>query len=598
MDGYRLRITQKVAAIVIRGYHKHMRYRGRAVSSFIAILLGGAFFLALAGAAETYATSPGYNGRLLVTYSHPSYEGRTRSNISILPNGNSVIDYASLHSAHGFVNTQLLFSTTNGDGFVGLLGRGLLDGSAWSPWPNIGMSIEFAFTSCSDDRFYFRTRGPQADGWYIYSMKHDGTSVQHVATVDGTNLSCSPDGKYLAFVENVPSEGGGNFSGDLYLLETATGLVTQLTYGRNLHVNGHAPSWSPDGKKIAYTVYTGQPSDPDKQGVWEVDTVTKVEQRLVTLGSLSRPIYSPDGKTVVVYSIDNGMSCWQNGGRGICLMDADGTNLRAFPHPNPYNAVGQASFATSWASIPNTPPILTSKSLVLSPTESGAVDVLDGATDEEPLDPGLVSIVTQPAHGQAVLSNGEITYAPYTHFAGSDSVQYQVCDSFILDQKCATGTLAITVNPGPTPPKPVVTQVAGGVYSGQLVMAMTDRRPLIAGTAFPFADIRVEIHSDIMVLTTTADSHGNWSVVPYQDLLPGQHMVYITTTYQGSVSETMQFGLTIWPGVPNTGVKRADSVLAYVLILMGGGLLVFIRYSMRSGTFNASKDCPCSGNYR
>ncbi len=547
-------------------YTKRMRYVGIGYVALFSLLASVVVSMALF--APAHATSPGYNGRLMAIYYHPLLEDRTRSNMSILLDGSGFID----HTAQFGAAVRGIRATSNG--YVSQEGIANLSSETWQEWPELRTHI----VPCSNGRVYFiaTEANESLDLGYLYSSNLDGSGLTKIVPLDAFGLSCSPDGKRLAFVENV---GSGVYRGDIFTINTDGTNVDQLTYGRNVHIDSAFPGWSPDGKTIAYVINPGSPADPDLRGIWTVDIASKIESRIYdATNTFSRPIYSPDGTSIVVYSSSSADAC-RASGFGICVMDADGANLRAFPHPNPYGATNQASFVTSWASIPNTTPVLTPKSLVLSPAESGSIDVLDGATDEEVLDPSLVSIAVQPAHGSASIENGIIAYTPHVHFAGNDSVQYSVCDSFMLDQKCATGTLAITVNGGETPAttisqairgfyqvvlravgvtaspdantaKLTITQVASTAYTGQPTINTTSRRPVISGVSLPFAHIRVEIHSDPVVLTTTADESGKWLVAPDDDLPLGRHTVVVTATHQGVELGTAEIALVIAEATP------------------------------------------------
>src|SRR5690606_26744091 len=120
-------------------------------------------------------------------------------------------------------------------------------------------------------------------------------------------------------------------------------------------------------------------------------------------------------------------------------------------------------------------------------------------------------------------------YTPKKDFVGSDKLTYQICDSFLLDQKCSTGVLSITVQAGPKPPAPKIEKVGAVELNNSNKVYYTSNKPTFSGIAEPFAIVRIEIHSDPIILTTTADAEGNWSVTPDVDIPNGEHTVTITS---------------------------------------------------------------------
>jgi TolB protein len=78
----------------------------------------------------------------------------------------------------------------------------------------------------------------------------------------------------------------------------------------------YTPAWSPDGTRIAYAVPSGD------AGIYLYDLVRNQHVRL-THGAnpAMSPTWSPDG-TQVAYS------CWHNDIPQLCIVDADGANLR------------------------------------------------------------------------------------------------------------------------------------------------------------------------------------------------------------------------------------------------------------------------------
>ena len=83
----------------------------------------------------------------------------------------------------------------------------------------------------------------------LWTMDADGTNeTQVLATPQEVRSSVfSPDGKYIAFIANVPDP-------QVHTVELATGVVKQLT---NLTGIGLRISWSVDGKKLLFSRQVG-----------------------------------------------------------------------------------------------------------------------------------------------------------------------------------------------------------------------------------------------------------------------------------------------------------------------------------------------------
>jgi hypothetical protein len=88
-------------------------------------------------------------------------------------------------------------------------------------------------------------------------------------------ITRSPDGELLAVVvvraagpgEAYLRQMRGNDRSDLWLVSTKDGTVTKLTAGGKDQTGFWSPSWSPDGKKLAYYTVTG--AGPVQLGVWD-----------------------------------------------------------------------------------------------------------------------------------------------------------------------------------------------------------------------------------------------------------------------------------------------------------------------------------------
>jgi Tol biopolymer transport system component len=173
-----------------------------------------------------------------------------------------------------------------------------------------------------------------------YSVSPDGTMVAYpaggqvfIASLDGTDvqqvthyrrgagmLDWSPDGEAIAF-SRLSGEGD---VGDIFVLDLATGDTSQVTNTKPTTdccglPGAVFPQFSPDGASILYEVVRSNSSS------LRIVPVTGGKGVLLVGGgksdvSAATGTFSPDGSTLA-------MACF---GRleGICIADAQGTNLR------------------------------------------------------------------------------------------------------------------------------------------------------------------------------------------------------------------------------------------------------------------------------
>ena len=171
-----------------------------------------------------------------------------------------------------------------------------------------------------------------AQAQIAFTSERDGNREIYVMDADGRNQrrltnsrlvdwdpSWSPDGKHIAFTANGRPGDWGARGGDLeiYVMDANGANPRKLTEN---HRQDTDPAWSPDGKRIAYT------STIDRnQEVYVMDVDGGSQLRLTNSGDVHihnwKPSWSPDGERIAFTSN-------RDGNQEIYVMDADGGNQR------------------------------------------------------------------------------------------------------------------------------------------------------------------------------------------------------------------------------------------------------------------------------
>jgi Tol biopolymer transport system component len=130
----------------------------------------------------------------------------------------------------------------------------------------------------------------------LFWFTRDGWQPLDVGLAQAYGPSWSPDGKQIAF---IGSKGRGSPTAgseyDLYLMNTDGSDVHALAKGF-LHAVG--VSWSPDGRWIAFSA-----APEGKRGLWLVDPTTG-KMRLIAEGAFDVPRWSPDGQEILTVQFE------------------------------------------------------------------------------------------------------------------------------------------------------------------------------------------------------------------------------------------------------------------------------------------------------
>ncbi len=175
---------------------------------------------------------------------------------------------------------------------------------AWSP---DGQQIAFA-------------RYPDDD---IYIMNADGSNVKQLTNgpEDDYNPAWSPNGKQIAFNREVWEQKDGKWerrSCAIYVMDADGSNVKRLTESPPFF---EMPTWSPDGKKIAFNESFVEAKGPR---VWVMDADGGNQKMLNDWGE--DPVWSPDGRRIA-------FSSFRAGSSDIYVMNADGSDVKILTAP-------------------------------------------------------------------------------------------------------------------------------------------------------------------------------------------------------------------------------------------------------------------------
>ena len=204
------------------------------------------------------------------------------------PDGSTAIFMADLGTGQGIweVNAD---GTGLHEVFVAPAGSGLDDGPSFTP-----DGTHIIFTRCC----------PEGYGYSLWSIAADGTGLKDVTkepVVNGDGPSdnlpqVSPDGKRILFHRCVPDNSPNGCTSQVAVVNMSGSNLRLLTPPS---LNAQLANWSPDGKRIIFTVF---PTDGAASGIAIMRADGSGLRQLIfddpgtsTFG----PCFSPDGSTIL-----------------------------------------------------------------------------------------------------------------------------------------------------------------------------------------------------------------------------------------------------------------------------------------------------------
>jgi Tol biopolymer transport system component len=163
----------------------------------------------------------------------------------------------------------------------------------------------------------------------LYRVRPDGSGLVPIANSKGPGLAVwSPNSEQLVFVD---ARGGGyDFVGRLLWVVNLDGSgLVQLAGG--YETDPDSPDWAPDGSRIVFSQRTGDPGDPRYPnpylpgGIFLINSDGLVRTHLTHYGQA--PSWSPNGRYIAFEIYGYEVSDDYTGRSGIFIMDQDGGEL-------------------------------------------------------------------------------------------------------------------------------------------------------------------------------------------------------------------------------------------------------------------------------
>jgi len=179
-----------------------------------------------------------------------------------------------------------------------IIAPGLIAQARWSPDGN-----SIAFVASADEI--------GTPPYHIAVMNENGENIKQLTEgrVRHHSPTWSPDGKQIAFISARDYEGGGNLA--IFVMNSDGSDQRQITpyaYYSDL-------SWSPDGSRIAYSVFNA---------IFVVNTDGTHHQQLTDQWTDHFPVWSPNGEYIAFASTRDDPNDYID----IYVMRSDGTDIR------------------------------------------------------------------------------------------------------------------------------------------------------------------------------------------------------------------------------------------------------------------------------
>ena len=179
---------------------------------------------------------------------------------------------------------------------------------------------------------------PEGDQELYLMNAQDGSGQKNLTNnggiVNERHAEFSPDGRKIAYSSEGEQEGNPQSDMEIYVMNASDGSGKTNLSNNGEYLEDYDPHFSPDGQKIAYSSYGGQPSNPEgDMEVYVMNASDGSGQKNLTTdnGPVAydqAPHFSPDGQKVT-YSSNGEQASNPEGDQEVYVMNAqDGSGQK------------------------------------------------------------------------------------------------------------------------------------------------------------------------------------------------------------------------------------------------------------------------------